>query len=213
MYYLSRTPSTARKVDMASFMRRCGVLLLLVLVGCSARTSAPPGAGYERGGIPELRGERVIVLPVQMRTAGHPDLDSELEFALREFGGSAEWVLPVTLRTALERSPGTGIRIDGLPVRVFLAGEVQRVGDPLFGDLYRLGALVDAPWALLPVEASVGSGTNEEGGHSVMLSAALLDVRTGRVVWFGVVEGVPDAPGGLAGTASVAEALARRLSS
>jgi hypothetical protein len=158
--------------------------------------------------MPELRGERVLLLPLQLRTGGHADFDHELEYALRERPGGTNWVTPEAIREMLARSPGTGIVIDQLPVRAFLAGELLRVGDPLFGDLYRLGALAGASWALLPIEAKTRP---EEVGEAIELSAAILDVRTGSVVWFGVVEGSPGASGALATAASAAEALARRV--
>jgi hypothetical protein len=182
-------------------------LALVALVGCAGRASAPPTAGYERGGLPDLRGARVLLLPLQLRTGGHADFDRELEYALRQRGGP-DWVAPGAIREILERSPGTGILIDQLPVRPFLAGELLRVGDPLFGDLYRLGALAGASWALLPVESKARA---EGSSEAIEVSAAVLDVRTGNVVWFGVVQGTPGVPGALATSASAAEALARRV--
>jgi hypothetical protein len=184
-------------------------VLSAAVAGCAGRQTAPPGAGYERGGVPELRGARVLLLPLQLRTGGHPDFDRELEFALRQGPGGADWVAPAAIREMLERSPGTRVAIDQLPVRAFLAGELLRVGDPLFGELYRLGALAGASWALLPVEAKARTEGSEE---AIELSAALVDVRTGQVVWFGIVAGSPGAPGALATSASAAEALARRVS-
>jgi len=185
------------------------ILLLVASTGCAARASTPPSAGYERGGIPELRGERVLLLPLQVRAGGHPDLDRELEFALRQGGDRVDWIWPEATREILRRSPGVGIRIDDLPVRGFMVGELQRVGDPLFGDLYRLGALTSAPWALLPVEAR--GRAEADGTETVEIAAALLDTRTGRVVWFGIVAGSPGAVGSLPASSSAAEALARRV--
>jgi hypothetical protein len=197
---------------MRAISRTSGLLALLFLAsglaGCAARSTPPPTAGYERGGIPELRGDRVIVLPVQLRGAGHPEIDREVEYALREVSPGVTWIPPASVQEALRRSPGTGIRIEGLPVRAFQAAELQRIGDPLFGDLYRLGAILDARWVLLPVEAR---GKPVEDAEVVELSVALIEARSGRVVWYGIVEGRPGASGELSATASVAEALARRL--
>ena len=88
---------------------------------------------------------------------------------------------------------------------MFLQAEVNRLGDPLFGTLVRLGGLTGAEVALLPVELR----WREEGSYT--LSAALVDVRSGRVAWYGVVEGLPgemDDPGAVA---SATEALSRVL--
>jgi hypothetical protein len=94
-------------------------------------------------------------------------------------------------------------RIRDLPVQIFLQAEVNRVGDPLFGHLIRLRGLTGADVALIPVElryAEVGS---------YQLAAALLDTRSGRVFWYGVVQGEPGAAEDISALASVSEALAR----
>ncbi len=149
-----------------------------------------------------------MVLPLQIRTGAHPDVGREIEFALGRPGGSVEWVGPEALQETIARSPGLEVQIDELPVGVFLTGAVERIGDPLFGALYRLGALTDTPVALLPVEARALARDGEE---SVQISAALVDTRTGVVVWFGIVEGQRGPPGELSLAATAADALARRV--
>lgn len=197
-----------------TYMRKAGslgaVLALAGIAACGLRSSEPPGPGYESGLVPDFRGQRVIVLPFQLRAGGHPDVDHELLFALRGAPVSVDWVGPDELRDALARSPGMGIRLDGLDVHQFLVAEVQRVGDPLFGDLYRLGGLVDARYAVLPVE--IRARAENDGSRRVMeVRTAVLEVRTGRVLWYGVLEGPPGSPGGLEATVGAVEALARRL--
>ncbi|MEX0741799.1 MAG: hypothetical protein WD079_03315, partial [Phycisphaeraceae bacterium] len=46
---------------------------------------------------------------------------------------------------------------------------------------------------------------------SVEIAAALLSARTGRVYWFGIVEGEPGAAGDPRALASAVDALVRRL--
>lgn len=181
---------------------------MLFLAACGG-TQAPPGPGYERGGLPDLGGATVMLLPVQLRAGVHPDLDRELEYALAGADGRIRWMAPDALREALARNPGEEVPLDNLPVRAFQAGELERTGDPLFGYLYRLGVLSGAEFALIPVEAGL---RDRDGGASVQLSAALVEVRTGWVRWFGVVEGTAGPPGDLAAAASAAESLARRVS-
>ena len=194
----------------ASFPAMVGLLLLALLAGCGSRSTPPPSAGFEMGLVPDLRGQRIMVLPVQLRRGGHADVDEELLFALRSRPTATDWVGPGELRDALARSPATGIRLDGLNVQPFLAGEVRRVGDPLFGDLYRLGALVDARYALLPVE--VRPRPEEEGDDEVVeVGAAILETRTGNVLWYAILEGPPGPPGDRAATVGAMEALARRV--
>jgi hypothetical protein len=190
-----------------------GRFLLLALailgVGCSPRSSPPPEAGYERGGIPELRGERVLLLPPQRVEGGHPDLERELVYALETRGPSVTWIGPEAIRRRVVSNPGLGLDPDGLPVDRFLAGEIQRVGDPLFGAIYRLAALEDATLAVLPVLAR--ERVEADGSRVVELAVALLHPRSGRVYWYGIVDGTPGAAGDLSATASAVEALARRL--
>jgi len=187
-----------------------GPLLVLALsAGCGGRSNPPPAAGYEMGAVPDLRGQRVMVLPAQLRRGGHPDVDAELLFALRSRPGGTEWIGPESLRDVLRQNPGTGIRLDGLNVQSFLVGEVRRVGDPLFGDLYRLGAMVNAPLVLLPVEVRVRAG--DDGEHVVEVGAAILEARTGYVLWYGIMEGPPGPPSDRGATVGAVEALAHRV--
>jgi hypothetical protein len=89
-----------------------------------------------------------------------------------------------------------------LPVDVFMRVEVERIGDPLYGDVRRLAALAGAEVALLPVELRYG----EDGAYR--LTAALVGVNTGRVAWLGVIQGSKGVPEDPSTLASVADALA-----
>lgn len=189
-----------------------GTLLFLVLAlatglaACGGGHPLPePGAGPMP---PDLRGSTIMVLPFQQPGTVPGDPDAELAFGLRSRGEDMTLILPPRLQEAVDRSPGLGARIRGLSVGTFGGVEVKRVGDPLYGDLLRLASLVNAEVALVPIRAWVNPG---EGGPRVRLSAALIHVRTGRVLWYGLEEGgafEPDDPRALA---SAAEALARKL--
>lgn len=184
--------------------------LALTLSGC-ARKAAVPEPGSPQGTPPDLRGSRVMVLPAQSVAGIAGDVDAELAFALRDRGAGVTWIFPPRLQEALNRSPGLGGRIHGLPVGMFATGEVRRVGDPLYGDLRRVAALVDGEVALIPVRAWAWADESAGGQVRVRISAALVHVRTGRVPWFGVVEGEPGPAADAAGLASAADALARAL--
>jgi hypothetical protein len=181
--------------------------LALILVSSCGPPPAPPGPGEARGSIPDLRGTKVMVLPVQLKTFVSQELlaDAELEHALRNRGEGVSWVFPPELEEALRRSPGLSAQVRNLPVQIFLQAEVDRIGDPLFGHLVRLGGLTGANVALIPVELKYG----EEG--TFLLAAALVGIRTGRVAWYGVVEGSPGDVEDPAALASAAETLARTL--
>ncbi|TVP75534.1 MAG: hypothetical protein EA352_08080 [Gemmatimonadales bacterium] len=201
------------------------VLLLGVLAACGLRSaSEPPEPGYSRGGVPDLRGERVLVLPLQLRSGGHEDADRELLYALESRGATVDWLGPAHLRQRAQQSPELSVDLDRLPVERFLQGDLDRIGDPLYGLLYRLGALEGANYALIPVrirdrpvtegegEGEGAAGADVGGGLATAeLHTALVRVRTGHVLWYGVTDGRAAAPGDLGATASTAEALARRI--
>jgi hypothetical protein len=167
-----------------------------------------PTSGY--GAVPDLSGRTVLLLPAQSVETGLANPDPEIAFSVQERGGRVRWILPTALRQALSRSPGVPSDPDRLPVGMFLRAEVRRVGDPLYGDLRRLGALVSAEAALVPV-AVRHRDTGPEGEGVVVISAALIDIRTGRVHWFGAVEGDPGASGAPGAMATAAAALIRRV--
>jgi len=153
-----------------------------------------------------------MVLPFQLRSGVAGDPDAELAFTLKIRGGEVKWIFEAEIAEVLDRSPGIQARTRGLPVGLFLQAEVERVGDPLFGLLRRMAALVDAEVVLLPVMASFQ--VNElvvEGTPRVRLTVALIVPRTGRVVWFGIEEGGDFSQQDPRGLASAAEELVRTL--
>ena len=185
------------------------LLATFVAVGCGSGRVAPPEPGSSRGLVPDLRGVRVMVLPVQRTIGVREDVDPELAFALEERGGGVGWVFPDELAEALARSPALDVPLEALPVGMFLSTEVNRVGDPLYGYLRRAAAIANAQVALIPV--AVRRRTEPDGSSVVELVATLLDVRTGRVIWFSVVEGQPGAAGDFRTVASAVDAFASAL--
>jgi hypothetical protein len=180
-----------------------------VAVGACAHRAAPPEPGTSQGTPPDLRGSRVMVLPLQDNRGVQGDVDAELAFGLNGRGTGVDWILPAKLQEAVDRAPGLNASLRGLPVGTFEAAEVRRVGDPLYGDLRRLSALVDGEVALIPVSAA--PQPDSTGAFAVRLSTALVHVRSGRVLWFGVVEGDAGPPNDPRALASVVDRLARTL--
>lgn len=184
-------------------------LTLVSATACGTRTALPPEPGTVLGAAPDLRGLRVIVLPVQQVLGIAGDPDAELAFWLRDRGRGVAWIFPTDVEEVLGRSPGIQARTRGLPVGRFLVAEVQRVGDPLYGELRRMAALVDAEAVLLPIQASLEAELGSD--PKVRFWTALIEVRTGRVQWFGVLEGGAFPPGDPRGLASAVETVAGRL--
>jgi hypothetical protein len=150
-----------------------------------------------------------MVLPVQSNLGVPGDVDAELAFGLNGRGQGVDWILPARLQEAVDRAPGLGASLRGLAVGQFETAEVRRVGDPLYGELRRLAALVDGEVVLIPVTA--GPAPDSTGAVAVRLSAALVHVRTGRVLWFGVAQGDAGPPEDPRALASAVDRLARTL--
>ena len=192
--------------------RAAAPALLILAAACAGSPEPPPQPGEGRGFPPDLRGLRVMLLPVQHNLGIPGDPSAEVAFALTDRGEEVEWVLEDEVEEILDRSPGIRADTRGLPVGAFLQTEVDRVGDPLYGQLRRMSGLVDAQMVVLPVAASYEPNPQIPGsGPRVRLSAAVLDPRSGRVAWFGVEEGGEYAVEDPRALASAAERLARTI--
>ncbi len=189
---------------------KVGTLLAAVLAfGCGGNAPAPV-AGDSEGFVPDLRGRQVMVFPVQIQAGVPGDANPEIVFALQARGAEVDWIFPNELEALLARSPSVDSAVRGLPVGIFLRAEVQRIGDPLYGQLRRLAALTGSDIALIPV--AVRPGAEGVGGVSVVeIAATLLNVRTGQVIWFGIVAGRPGSVADFGSVASAVEALAETL--
>ena len=189
---------------------RVGTLLATVIVLGCAGTRPAPSAGDSQGIIPDLRGRRVMVFPVQLQAGVPGDANPEISFAFRNRGAEVVWIFPDELEAIVRRSPSVDTAVRGLPVGVFLGTEVRRISDPLWGQLIRLGALTNSDIALIPV--AVRPGASGVGGTSVVeIVATILNVRNGRVIWFGVVAGRPGSVADFGSVASAVEELAETL--
>lgn len=171
-----------------------GVALAMVLAlgvaACGSRTAPPPESGTSRGVPPDLRGRTVMLYPTQ-QLMGVPDaMDDELLFHLRSRASDVTWIPPDEIDDALERSPSLQARARGLAVGQFLTAEVLRIGDPLFGEIYRASTLVGGEAALLPVRAELVRDPDDPSPR-VRLTMALVEVRSGRIAWFAILDGDP----------------------
>lgn len=191
---------------MTARLRTLPAVLLLGLAGCGGGSGdgepAPPPAA------PDLSGARVMIVPVR---PGEPaGLEAELTARLTERGAATDWVVPEQVRRTVEQNPASGFDL-GAPRRLVNLGAGQlRIQDPLYGDLRRLGAILDAGFALVPL------GTQERTdslGVAVDLAAVLVSIRGGRVLWSHTARGGPTASmeaGAVAAAASLARTLIPR---
>jgi hypothetical protein len=184
------------------------VVLCAAAAACGG-TAPPPEPGTIQGVAPDLRGVRVLLLPVQQNLGVPGDLDAELAYGLRERGRDVSWITTAEVEEVLARSPALQTRTRGLPVGIFVQAEVERIGDPLFGELRRIAAVVDAQAIVLPVQGALASAPGE--APRVRLWAALVDVRSGRVPWFVVMEGGPFPAGDPRALASAVDQVAQSL--
>ncbi len=179
------------------------------MASCGARQAPEVIApGWERGAVPGLQGARVLLLPVQ-DPGGVEGIDEEIEFALSGASAHVTWVGSRTLARLTSEAGRLGANPRDLPVGAFERGRLDRIGDPLFGSVYRLAAFADAGIVLLPLSARAAVG--DSGRETIVVDLLLLDPRTGRVMWQGLVEGPGGAPGTRAPAAGVAEQIAERL--
>lgn len=182
----------------------------VVLLGACGGGAHAPEAGEYVGAVPDLMGRKVMVLPVQLVDGVPEPVDPEIVFALEEHGEGIDWVMPDQVRRAVDRTPGMDVKVDDLPVGIFMRAEVERVGDPLFGYLRRLAALTGAQFAVIPVQVRYRMASDELGS-AVEILTTVLDPVSGRIFWTGVIDG-DEGPADDVGTlASTANNLARRL--
>ncbi len=195
------------------------VPLAAVVAACGGSSDIDEGP-VPVTGFGVLSGKTVLVLPVQYvrrvpggwpgRQSGAKEAaraaDAEIAFALDEYGGRAIWVKPEQQVRALQQQPS----IQGVDPYLLSADRLRAEGkdaktfrDDLYGELRMVSALFDARYAIWPLELISVAGEDDSGEHLAVRSF-LLDLRTGTVLWYGVVIGddqPPASPGALAGLA------------
>lgn len=180
------------------------LLATAFMSGACASSPAPPAADTQQQAFPDIGGQRVMLLPVQqiVPAISPPEsadttrpalalsaeslraIEAELSYWMPEHAHRVQWVLPDAVERAASGSAALQISVRDLSVRDFQRARLERIGDPLYGDLRRIGAVTDARLAFLPIGAvwipeAAGSGR-------VHIAAALIDTMGGRVLWYGV---------------------------
>lgn len=187
--------SNARKGGLA-------LLLLVALAACGGRgddgTPKPPPP------VPTLTGYTVMLLPP--RPGDPPELEDALVAELTRRSPGIDWILPERIRATVERNRASGFDLSAPRTLQNFGGSNIRVEDPLYGDLRRMGALLDAPVAVVPITTRRWSDST---GTGLALETAVISVRGGQVLWHHTVRGGPG-EGGDEATAAAAS-LARIL--
>jgi hypothetical protein len=148
-----------------------------------------------------------LVLPVQLRKGVAPELtiDEELAYALDARSNRVNWVFGPQVEEVLHRSPSVEAGVRNLPVGVFLQAEVNRVGDPLYGQIRRLTTLVDANLVVIPVQVDYGA----DGAFHLV--GTMVDPVSGRVLWTANIAGEAGPADSPRALASLADAFSRAL--
>lgn len=199
--------------------RRFLPLCAALLAACGGR-AAPPAAGPAPAPVVEparavapmdFGGQRVLVLPVQAAegVAGRDAATAEVLFALGERDSRTQWVSPEQLRSALRRAPGYAADPGTLPDDAYQHHGERYIVDPLGGVVRRYSALTDARVVVIP--RAVRWIADAAGGGRVRVTAAVIDARNGRVVWYGEADGDPRPEADRAAVATAAAALAARM--
>ena len=189
-----------RRVGTGSTRQFVAVLALAALAACGGR-----GGTGDPGPPPDLAGARVMIVPA--RAGEPPAVERELVFWLTDRAPSTDWIRPEEIEETVASSAGWQFDLDG-PRRFSSMGSGRlQLRDPLYGDLRRLGAILESPTALVPVATRART---DSLGTTVDLSVALVSVRGGRVLWRHTVTGGPAASTDAA-IAAAAETLARTL--
>lgn len=154
---------------------------------------------------PDLSGARVMIVPAR---PGEPEpLDRELTFWLTSRAPATDWVRPEQVERVVEQNPAARFDLGAVRRLKDLGGGELRIQDPLYGDLRRIGAILDARWALVPLYSTERTDT---AGVAMDLTAVLISIRGGSVVWMHTVHGTPAVERGTA-VAEAAASLARTL--
>ena len=178
--------------------------LALVLVGLAcggARGNAEPNPPPPL----DLDGRRIMLIPA--RPGAPAELDRELAFWLTDAAPATDWILPEQIERTVASNPASRFDLDGPRTLKNMGGENYRIADPLYGDIRRLGAILDAGTAFIPLRFATRT---DSLGMTVELTAVVVLIQGGQVLWRHTVrEGPVDDEAH--GAAESAAALARTL--
>lgn len=190
------------------------VLLATAAAACGGKPKPPPGQVAPAVAVApmDLGGQRVLILPVQA-SAGlqftREDVTGEFVSALRARDTRTQWIDPARLRRSLATSPNFAPDPAALPNDRYEVHGERRIQGGLADAVRRYMALTEARLVVIPRSAVLVSP--DSAPAFVRMSAAVVDARTGFVVWWGEADGRPAPAEDRALIVSAAEAMAARL--
>ena len=191
----------------------CALMALGSFAACGGK-KPPPGQVAPAVSVApmDLGGQRVLILPVQSASGvpfNREIITEEILAAIHARDTRTQWIDPARLRRSLASSPNFAPDPAALPNDRYEVHGQRRIQGPLADALRRYMALTEARLVVVPRSAMLM--TPDSGAAFVRLNAAVVDARTGFVVWFGEADGRPAAADDRALIASAAQALAVRL--
>jgi hypothetical protein len=133
------------------------------------------------------------VPPLDSRPVALAWADSLVAAALQGRSPDVKWVLPAELRKLARRAPTVAPDPDRMGQSILRGSKVEDVPDPLRNNLRSMMALVGGRFALVPA-ALVFLREPNDGPVLAELSLALVDTRTGKVVWRSLAWGIGATP-------------------
>ena len=125
-------------------------------------------------------------------TAFLASIDDEIAFALSQRRTARQWQLPLALARRMKNNGPYGIDVHDMgagPLRDPKLKTDVPLPDPLASNLRSLVALGgEARYVLIPVEVTFAGA---QGAGRAMLKLALVDARSARLVWVGVIASDP----------------------
>lgn len=201
--------------------RAAGSLALaLFLAACGGKAPpagpAPTTAAEAPRAISPLRlgGQPLLVLPAQGLDGvglAQAQVTEEIVAALRARDGVTRFVDPDELRRALRRAPGYANDPALLPHDPYRRHGDRMIAGALADVVRRYGALVDVRLVMIPRAARYLPPAEGATEGRIRLDAAIVDSRTGGVVWYGEADGAAGPAGDVETLRSAAAALAARM--
>jgi hypothetical protein len=138
-------------------------VLLLVVGGLSL--------GDSSGVLPDLEPRRAALLQ---------EANATLDTAVRLNGRGVTWMGLEEQRRAARRNPTLGIDPDQFATSYLMGSTVDRIPDPLWGQVRSLGAITGSRFAVIPAAVRI-AGT--AGALTASYIVVVADVRTGSVMF------------------------------